>query len=571
MTLFQNPFPVPHIPDDLTIPQFMLREPSQLPRARNIPWFINDKTGRSYCFEEVHHRTFGLANALSIKWSIAKDDVVCLFSPNHVDYANVVWAVHTLGGIISPANPGYTPDELVHQLTTAKAKLLVTHPVSLKTALAAAKAAGLPNSSILVLEKAHNLPNLPTLDELIDFGASLPSNYSAVRLRPGESKTTIAFLCFSSGTTGKPKAVIIPHYSIIANTIQTTAHFHLLDPQWPNKRFLPGDVILGVLPFFHIYGLVVIMHFTLYCGASIVAVPKFNFEEFLSSIHRFKATHLFVVPPQVVLLCKHPAAKNRVFDHVKMVVSGAAPLSGDLMQQVTKIFPNASIGQGFGMTESAATVSFIQADKKIGTIGSAGGLIPGIIAKVVKADGSLGKEGEQGELVIKGPANALGYLNNPKATAETFVDGWLRTGDEVIIKDNEIFVVDRLKEIMKVRGFQVAPAELEGHLLLHPDVKDACVVGIPDDYSGEIPLAYVVPSDAAQKEIQKGPAGARKIQKEIEKHVSDNKVRYKWLAGGVVFIDTVPKNPSGKILRRHLRDQARAERASRAKLVEAKL
>ncbi|KAJ3514400.1 hypothetical protein NLJ89_g2401 [Agrocybe chaxingu] len=311
----------------------------------------------------------------------------------------------------------------------------------------------------------------------------------------------------------------------------------------------------SVLPFFHIYGLVVILHFTLWAGTSIVVVPKFNFTDFLNTISRHRVTHLYLVPPQIVLLTKHPAVKGRDFSHVKFCMSGAAPLSGDLMKQLTRILPNASIGQGYGLTETCTTISQLQPERMLGTIGSAGALIPGVVAKVVKADGTLAKEGEQGELIVTGPWMPREYYGNPTATAETFVDGWVRTGDEVIIRDNEIFVVDRLKEIMKVRGFQVAPAELEGHLLLHPDVVDVCVVGVPDDYSGEVPMAFVVPSPNALKRINQGQGQA--VKKMIEKHVSDAKIQYKWLAGGVEFIDAIPKNPSGKILRRVLREKAK--------------
>ncbi|KAG5647554.1 hypothetical protein DXG03_008907 [Asterophora parasitica] len=224
--------------------------------------------------------------------------------------------------------------------------------------------------------------------------------------------------------------------------------------------------------------------------------------------------------------------------------------------------------------------------QKIATIGSAGQLIPGIVARVVKEDGSLAQEGEQGELVVTGPSMALRYMNNEAAyvkplqlrvtfltsisTKETFVDGWVHTGDEVIIKNNEIYVVDRLKEIMKVRGFQVAPAELEGHLLLHPDVADACVVSIPDDYSGELPLAYIVLSEQAVRRVGGNAQAATHLKGVLAKHVADAKVAYKQLAGGVEFIDAIPKNPSGKMLRRVLREQARKLKAdkgdARAKL-----
>ncbi|EAU92729.2 AMP dependent CoA ligase [Coprinopsis cinerea okayama7 len=562
MTEFRNPIPLPHIPDDLTIPQFMLREITGRPRRpRNVPFFIEDATGRAIGYEEAHHRTYSIANALSLKWKIGRGDVVCVFSPNHIDYAPVVWAVHVLGGIVTPSNPSYTVEELKYQLDATKAKLIVAHPLCFSTALSAADATHLSGTNSIVLFDPLPGESLPTLNELVEFGARRPENYCAVRFKPGEARSTVALLSFSSGTTGKPKAVAISHYSVIANVIQMATHYNVNDPNNPSKTLSPGDVAIAVLPFFHIYGLVVTMHFLLFASLTLVVVPKFNLDDYLRSIVQHSVTHLFVVPPQVVLLCKHPEVRKYDLSRVKFCFSGAAPLGGELMQQLTKILPNAVIGQGYGLTETCTTISMVPPNVKLGRIGSAGQILPGITARVVKEDGSLASEGEVGELVVTGPSMSLGYLNNPKATAETYVDGWVRTGDEVVIKDNEVYV-----EIMKVRGFQVAPAELEAHLLLHPDVADACVVPKADEYSGEVPLAYVVLSRPATERIGNNPRKAEDLKKAIAKHVADVKVPYKRLAGGVEFIDAIPKNPSGKILRRILREKAKTLPSKRALL-----
>ncbi|TFK30835.1 amp dependent CoA ligase [Coprinopsis marcescibilis] len=561
MSLFYTTQPLPNIPDDLTIPQFMLREISGRPRRpSNVPYFVEDLTGRRIGYEEAHHRTFSLANALSLKWNIARGDVVCIFSPNHVDYAPLIWAVHVLGGTVTPANPSYTAEELKYQLLTSNAKLMVTHPACFKVASSVANVGQLSGKkSIILLDSlgVSNADGIATVDELVTFGARRPENYKAIRFKRGEARTAVAFLSFSSGTTGSPKAVAISHYSVIANVIQMATHYNINDPKDIHKRFIPGDTVLAVLPFFHIYGLVVTIHFLLYVSLTLVVVPKFNLSDFLRSIERYRVTHLYVVPPQIVLLCKHPEVKKYDFRHVKLCISGAAPLGGELMRQLTQILPNATVGQGYGLTETCATVSMTPPESKFGAIGSAGRLMPGTIAKVLKPDGTMAKEGERGELVVSGPSMALCYLNNPEASAETFVDGWVRTGDEVVIQGTDLFVVDRLKEIMKVRGFQVAPAELEAHLLLHPDITDACVVPIPDEYSGELPLAYVVLSESALALIGSNQSKHRLLKQEIAKHVSDAKVHYKKLAGGVEFIDSIPKNPSGKILRRILREKAK--------------
>ncbi|KAJ7897114.1 phenylacetyl-CoA ligase, partial [Mycena olivaceomarginata] len=562
----QDSTPLQFIPDDLSLPQFFLdsKHPARPAPAPGAPWLIEDHTARPISLDELRLRTSSLANALSLKWNIVENDVVCVFSPNHVDYPVSIWAIHRLGAIVTPANPGYSADELLHQLHTTKTALLLVYADFLPTALAAAKLAGLAEDRIVVIESATSPFNgkHETLSKLVAFGSSKEQNFVERKLRPGEAKTKVAFYSFSSGTTGKPKAVIIPHYSFTANILQMACSL------WHNR---PGRWGVAILPFFHIYGLVVVLHYMLFAGLSLVVVPKFDFTKFLESIVRHRITHLCLVPPQIVLLCKHPAVKNYDLTHVKLCISGAAPLSGELMNNLHKVIPNAAIGQGYGMTETCTTVAILGGRQKMGVVGSAGQIIPGTIARVIRPDGSLCKEGEQGELFVTGPSMALGYLNNEAATKESFVDGWVRTGDEVIIKNSEVFVVDRLKitlAVTQVKGFQVAPAELEGHLLLHPAVADVCVVGIQDEYNGEVPLAFIVLRGDAQKRVSTNPREGEKLKAELKKHVADAKIAYKRLAGGVVFIDAIPKNPSGKILRRVLRDKARQTQASqeRAKL-----
>ncbi|PCH36898.1 amp dependent CoA ligase [Wolfiporia cocos MD-104 SS10] len=553
--------PVPHIPDDVTVVQFMLDMNHEsrpvAPSAQTNPWLIEDATGRMISYAEIRSRTQGLANGISSRWRISEDDVVCIFSPNHVDYPVAVWAVHRLGAIVTAANPAYMAGELEYQLTTTKAKLLFVHPWSYEVATDAARAAGLAPDRIVLFD---SLPNnsCVTIQQLVEEGHSKPPSFTERRLNPGEGKTKLAFLSFSSGTTGRPKAVCIPHYTPIANVIQMSHLANLQTLPWEERKWRPGDAAIAVLPFFHIYGLVVIMHFSIFYALTLVVVPKFNFVDMLKSIERYRINQLSVVPPMILLLCKHPAVKQHDLSSVHMIMCGAAPLSAELTWRLAEIFPRARIGQGYGMTEACTTVSFPQNEQKVCTPGSAGRLIPGIIARVVQPDGSHAGYNKPGQLVVKGPALALRYLNNEEATKETFVDGWLYTGDEVMINESaEVFVVDRIKELLKVKGFQVAPAELEGHLLDHPDVSDVCVVGVPDDYSGELPLAFVALSPNALERVKKDPGEAERIKATLMKHVSDTKVHYKRLAAGVEFVDVIPKNPSGKLLRRVLRDRAK--------------
>ncbi|KAG2145837.1 hypothetical protein DEU56DRAFT_183761 [Suillus clintonianus] len=546
------------VPDDLTLPQFILdsSHPLRPIPSSHVPWFIEDASGRGVGHEEVRARTYGLANGLSLRFGLKENDLVVIFSPNHIDYPVGIWATHRLGGIVSCANPANNIDELLHQLKVVHASLIIAHSSSLHTALGAAQAAGLPSERVITFDESNQM----TVDTLIQQGLRSEPNFVERRLRKGEAKTKVAFLSFSSGTTGKPKAVAISHFGPIMNVILMAEHQKVNKnyAPWEEQRFRPGDVLAGALPFFHIYGLVLALHFMPFCSISVVVIPKFNFTEFLDSVVRHRINHLQLVPPQIVLLCKHPAMKNYNLDCVRLVMCGAAPLSASLVDQLVKILPNAEIGQGYGMTEASGTIAMFSVDTKIGVLGSAGRLAPGIVAKVIKHDGTLAGFNEPGELQVKIPSVALGYLNNDEATKETFVDGWLRTGDEVVIREDlEVFIVDRLKEIMKVKGFQVAPAELEGCLLDHPDVADTCVVPISDSYSGELPMAFVVLHANAVKRIAVDPAEVERVKVSIKKHVADNKVTYKHLAGGVEFVDVIPKNPSGKLLRRVLRDRAR--------------
>jgi 4-coumarate--CoA ligase len=569
MTTFSSPYTslLPIIPDDQTLPQFMFSYQHQSlhrpHRPSHVPSLIEDHTGRRISWDELRERVAALAWAFQSNWNISDNDTVCLFSPNHVDYPVAMWAIHSLGGIVSPANPAYTSEELVHQLQVIKPALILTHEDSLKAVLSACRTVGIPEDRCAIFQSGGATTNLASVDQLVESGKNHAKSFVPKSLAPGEGKTRHAFISFSSGTTGKPKAIPISHYNAIANVIQTAVHWKCNNPDSPSTMMPVGGVVMGVLPFYHIYGLIVSLHFALFAGMTLVVVPKFNFLSFLESITVHKITHLLVVPPQVVLLCKHPAVKNYNISHLQVILSGAAPLSNELIQMLGKLLPNTRIAQGYGATEATGTISICPAAHWTNVAGSSGQLLPGILARVVKPDGSFGGVGEQGELLIAGPNIALEYLNDPKATQETFIDGWLRTGDEVRLdQDTNVFVVDRLKEIIKVKGFQVAPAELEGHLLDHPDVADSCVVGVPDDFSGEVPLAFVVLKDEARQRVNISPSEMKLVKESILKHVEVAKSKYKWLSGGVVFTDTIPKSPSGKILRRLLRDRARTHKTN---------
>ncbi|TFK24404.1 phenylacetyl-CoA ligase [Coprinopsis marcescibilis] len=542
---------LPPIPDDVSIPQFMFdcKHPSKPTKVGSTPWLIDDQSGRQFGGEQLRKRVNGLSNALHVKLGLG--------NRNHIDYPAVIWATHQLGGVVFGANPDFSEQELAYQIKQANAKLLVVHSESLSTAAAAARDCGISDDRIILFDTdgIQSTRHL-TVEQLVEFGLAEPASFSELKLKKGEGRSKLAFLSFSSGTTGRPKAVAISHYSLIVNVVQWAVHNKANEnyTEWKDRRYRPSDVAIGVLPFYHIYGLVLNLHAVIHSAMSLVVVKKFNITSFLESIMRYRITHLFLVPPLVVQLCKNPVVKKyNIKEHVRMILCGAAPLTRELNEQLFEMFPDAHIGQAYGMTETCTATMAWPIHRKRGTPGSSGRLLPGVVARVVKLDGALAVYDEPGELWIKTPSVSLGYVNNEQATRGTFVDGWVRTGDEVVVaKSGDIIVMDRIK----VRGFQVAPAELEGCLLEYPGVASACVVGVPHDYSGEVPLAFIALT-AQAAERAKDPQMAKLLKDSIRQHVARQKVHYKHLTGGVEFISQIPVSPSGKLLRRIMRDQAK--------------
>ncbi|KAJ6558663.1 phenylacetyl-CoA ligase [Mycena sp. CBHHK59/15] len=560
-------------PDNLTVPQFLLdnvyRHVTRPQRLARTPCLIDDETGQQVFLDELRDRTRCIATAIRFRWNMS-GQIGTIISPNHIDYGPCVWAVHRLGGIVATLGPMLTTGELVHQLQIARPSIIFVHSDCLASVLRAAAVIGFHSDRLVIIDSAGSSGpgGFTSLCDLIHQGKSLPE-FTEKILTKGEAKTTVAFLAPSSGTTGTQKAVAISHYNVISIVIQSATFNRINESYAPlvEARFRLGDICCGFLPLYHIYGLVYNLHFMIYAGLTLALTPKFSFENFLASIQKYRITHLTLVPPQAVLLCKHPLVKSYDLSSVRYCIVAAAPLSASLTERLLEVLPNVQLGQGYGLTETCGTVSMFPLTQKVGTLGSGGQLLPGTTAKVVKADGTLAKDLEVGELYVKGGQVALGYYGNEKATKEIFIDGWLKTGDQVYFKDGDIFVVERIKELIKVKGLQVPPAELEGHLLTHPSVVDAAVVGVPDEYSGELPRAFIVLKPELAAKVNNNAAFAEEIRTSILEHVSNVKSKHKWLAGGVQFTDSIPRNPSGKILRRLLREQVDSTEA----LIRARL
>ena len=515
----RSPLPDVEIPDQ-ALTAYVLAGAEDL---GDKPALIDGPTGRTLSYSALLGAIRSLAGGL-VSYGLAKGDVVALMAPNLPEYAVVFHGVATAGGIVTTINPTYTEHEVHHQLADAGARLLVTVPPFLPVATAAA--AGTSVERIYVLgEGGDDAEPLTAL-----FGAPLTEQ---VPVQPDD----VVVLPYSSGTTGLAKGVMLTHRNLVANIAQT------LQP----AEIQPDERLVAVLPFFHIYGMQVLMNTGLRAGATIVTLPRFDLEQFLQAHQDYKITRSFVAPPIVVALAKHPMVDKYDLSPLKQIFSGAAPLAADLALECGKRL-DCEVVQGYGMTE-LSPVSHLTPPGWFKP-GSVGVTAPNTETRIV--DPATAEEvglDVDGEIQVRGPQVMKGYLNNPQATAITLDDdGWLHTGDiGHVDADGHVYVVDRLKELIKYKGFQVPPAELEALLLTHPAVADAAVVGLPDEEAGEIPAGYVVLRP-----------GAEASPEEIQGYVAERVAGYKRLRR-LTFIEAIPKSASGKILRRVLRERAQAD------------
>ena len=513
MTLITSPLPDVEV-REISITD-RLFEGLELAPTRVV--FIDGPTGRQMTGAALMEDIRRLAGGLAAR-GFGAGHVVALMAPNMPEYCTVFHGVAYGGGTITTLNPTYTAHEVRHQLQDSGAELLITIPDFLGVATAGIE--GTNCKTIAVIGGAEGMLSLTDLmgDPQAAQTAVDLANFAVV-------------LPYSSGTTGLPKGVMLSHRNLVVNVDQVIA------VRQPDA----GEVVLCFLPFFHIYGMNVLMNTRLASGACLVTMPRFDLAAFLGHLQTHRMTEVYVVPPVVVALTKHPMVADYDLSHLKVVFSAAAPLGADLAQACGARL-GVEVMQGYGMTElSPVSHAAINGQSKPG---SSGITMPNLVCKITDiATGDAVAAGCEGELWIKGPSVMLGYLGNPEATARTIdADGWLHTGDiGYFDTDGHLFVTDRLKELIKVKGFQVAPAELEALLQTHVHVLDAAVIGVPDDEAGEVPLAFVV---------GKPGAAAEDIIAFLRERLSSYKIPRR-----IEFIDAIPKSASGKILRRMLRDR----------------
>lgn len=514
--IFRSPLPDIEIPAQ-SLTQFVLRQAEPLAHK---PALIDGTTGRVITYSQfatlVRRVAVGLADR-----GFGKGDVLAMYSPNLPEYAVAVHGAVAAGGAVTTVSPLATARELANQLNDAHALYLITAPGLVSTALQAAEWSRV--REVFVFGEAEDAR---PFDALLAEDGPWPTIDVNVR-------EDVVYLPYSSGTTGLPKGVMLTHSNMVANCQQVEGFTMLTG----------DDTIVTFLPFFHIYGLWLFLTYALAHGATLVTMPRFDLEHYLQLLQDYRSRRAFVVPPVLLALANHPLIERYDLSSLRVVMSAAAPAGPELCSAVERRL-GCIVKQAYGMTE-LSPASHATPEHAVRP-GSGGLVIRNTEVKIIAIETGqeLGPH-EPGELWVRGPQVMKGYLNRPDATAATITpDGWLKTGDiGYADADGYFYIVDRLKELIKHKGYQVAPAELEAVLLLHPAIVDAAVVPSPDREAGEIPKAFVVPRDVADAD-------------EIMAFVAERVAPYKKIRL-VEFVDQIPKSASGKILRRVLREQER--------------
>ena len=535
---FASPFPQVQIPTS-NLYDYLFGDLAEADADRVA--LVDAKTGTETTYREMVAKIDAFAGALADR-GVGVGDVVALLSPNSSAFAIAFHGILRSGATATTVNALFTAKDIAKQLADSRATILVTVSALLPQAAEAAAAEGLDAAHLFVLDgPGAAADGHPNAEDLLAPGLPAPD----VDFDP---RTHLAVLPYSSGTTGNPKGVMLTHANLTANVAQIR----------PLQGMRADDLILAVLPFFHIYGMTVLLNAAVHARAQLVIMPSFDLEGFLQLIADRRCTLAFIAPPVAVALAKHPLVERYDLSSLRGIMSGAAPLDEDLGRNVADRLGCAVI-QGYGMSELSPVSHVPPFDGgrelvgSVAPLSSCGWTVPNAVSKIV--DGETGAEidppasglSETGELWFKGPNVMAGYLNNESATRETIDDdGFLHTGDLARVDSTGcVYIVDRLKELIKYKGYQVPPAELEAVLLSHPQIADAAVVGVRDADSGEeVPKAFVVAQSSE---------GAPDLTAEaVMAFVAENVAPYKKVRQ-VAFIDAIPKSAAGKILRKDLR------------------
>jgi acyl-CoA synthetase (AMP-forming)/AMP-acid ligase II len=500
------------------------------------PALIDGLTGQSVSYAELDTATRRIAAGLA-EAGVAPGDVVALHSPNSIGYPAAFYAITRAGATVTTVSSLATPADLASQLRDSGARWIITVSAFLPTARQAAEAVSCTAAPICEIFTCDRAEGHRSLLDLARSTAPEPS--PAV-----DPATDVAVLPYSSGTTGTAKGVMLTHRNIATNLAQLNAL----------RRTEPGERIIAVLPFFHMYGITALMNSPLRAGATVVVLPRFDIQQFLQTLQDQRVEVIYAAPPIVLALAKHPAVDDYDLSSLRYLVSSAAPLDADLAAACCRRLGIDAIAQAYGMTELSPACHLVPLDEPSPPPGAVGRLLPSTEMRVVRlgdasSDSADLPAGETGELLIRGPQVMKGYFGRRSETEATIdEDGWLHTGDIGYVDGRGyLHVVDRVKELIKYKGYQVAPAELEAVLLAHPGIADAAAIGVKGADGEEIPKAFVVLSP-----------GSTLTEQQVIDYVAGQVAPYKKVRA-VEFLDVVPKSAAGKILRRVLRDRVPAQ------------
>ncbi|KAF8362666.1 hypothetical protein PRIPAC_89589 [Pristionchus pacificus] len=537
--VYESPFGKHFPPCSVPVHEIVLAKIDEMIKTEpDRPVFISASDPKYVLtYNQLREQVFSVAQFLHQRGFVKQ--IACAVTSNCLQYLPFFLGVSLQGGALSGASAIFTEYELRRQFEDSGCTVVFTDANNLEKTKTAANGLAAIKTIIVIGDAA---PGLFSWNEVVATKAD-----PARALPTIDVDNDIVILPYSSGTTGTPKGVMLTHRNFGTMLNITTAvraasqRSQGLDPS------APGDIQLHILPFYHVYGFMV-MVFGVIVKATAVVLSKFEPDLFCRSIQDYKIPQITIVPPILVFLAKDPRCDKYDLTSVKVIGCGAAAVGKSLIDDVRKRYPSLeTIKQGYGMTE-VSTASHIADAGSLNKFGCSGKLAPGMQMKIIDSSGKELPQGEAGEICVRGPTVMAGYLGKEKETRETLRDGWLHTGDiGYTDAEGDLFIVDRLKELIKVNGLQVPPAELESILLTHPSIADVAVVGIPDEKAGELPKAYVVRRAKSLTEDQ------------VADFVKDKVSSYKHLKGGVEFIDAIPKSEAGKILRRQLRDRQKSK------------
>lgn len=563
--IYRSPFPDLEI-ESVDLVSKVFSNPFDTPLTR--PMYINALSGEQYTYGDVIQRTRSLANGLQQQFDLREHDIVALFSPNTIDYPIACHAIIGSLAVVAPTSAALTAPELHAQLQSSRARFIIAHSSLLSTARAAAK--GTSIEKVIVLDGQSTAPGQLTCQQL----ASTYAPTALHQIPAHEAGSRIAFICFSSGTSGPAKGVITTHRNITSNLQQWRAQ--LLDSGSAAQR-VDRTAAIAFLPFSHIYGLNLYTCQCLTWGTPVVILPRFDLDTYLSCVEKYKPQELALVPPIALMLVKDDRIRNYDLRSVRRILSAAAPLTIELSSALETRFKDifgteVFCTQSWGLTETSPIATGVPNDRMDKRGAGVGCIVPNMEFRFVDPetmlDADVGKDGasQPGEIRCRGPNVTPGYYKNLDATRGAFhVDddgvSWFRTGDiGVIDAEGYITIQDRIKEMIKYKGLQVIPSELEGKLVDHPDVVDAAVIGVwVDARATELPTAFVT----LRQGIDEREVG--KVIEDIHLWFNARVANHKRLRGGIHAVENIPKSPSGKILRRVLKQQIKAS-AAKARL-----